>query len=137
MKQVIVFSIEGQKFGLDLELVSSILEYTKPTPIPNAHKSITGVINVRGEIFVMVDSSSLLGGVIEKEDSRIILLDVEEKIGLLVQSTSNVITIKDEYLQSESSLIGSYEESYIKQVINYQGEIIIEIDMDQVIKTLI
>lgn len=137
MKQIIVFSIEEQKFGLDLELVSSILEYTKPTSIPNAHRSVSGVINVRGEIFVLVDASSLLGGMIEKEESRIILLDVEEKIGLLVQSTSNVITIKEDYLQSENSLIGSYEESFIKQVINYQGEIIIEIDMDQVIKTLI
>lgn len=131
MKQVIVFSIDQQNFALDLSRVSSILEYTEPTPVPNSHDSISGVINVRGDIHTIIDGSKILNGNINKEDSRIILLDDAKKVGLHVQDTSNVLTVEPEHIKNETGILGS-NSNLVKQVIDHDG-IIIEIDIDEIL----
>lgn len=133
MYQVIVFSIGDQHFALDLNKVSSILEHVETTPIPNSHSVISGLINVRGEIFSVIDGGKLLGGTIDRNDSRIILLDVEQKLGLHVQNTSNVVTVED--VQPPSSIIHVNDSKLVKNVINHDG-LILEISLDEVLNIL-
>lgn len=132
MKQVIVFTVGDQNFALDLLHVSSILEYSVPTPVPNSHEAVAGVINVRGEIYSIIDGGSILNGTIESEDSRIILLDDDKKVGIHVQNTSNVLTVEEEDIQNETGILGTNSD-LIKQVINHNG-IIIEIDVEEILK---
>lgn len=131
MKQIIVFKIENQSYGLDIQNINNISEYIVPTPMPNSGKFISGVINIRGEIYLVINTATLLGSKIRKdvEESRIIILDLESKVGLHVDETANVITIDEEHCQSTDQIVSIAHQELVANVINYENEIILELDV--------
>ena len=46
----VVFTLGGQKFGVDINLVQSIERQVDVVPVPNAMKYISGIFNLRGEV---------------------------------------------------------------------------------------
>ena len=50
-----VLEISQQNFGVEVKNVKEILPVPKITPIPNVHKSILGVFNLRGQIYSLLD----------------------------------------------------------------------------------
>ena len=46
----VVFTLGGQKFGVDINLVQSIERQVDVVPVPNAMKYISGIVNLRGEV---------------------------------------------------------------------------------------
>jgi len=131
MYKVIVFTMANQNYALDLNSVSSILEYAEITPVPNSHFVVSGLINVRGELYSVIDMGKVLGASLNKEGSKIILLD-EQKLGLHVQDTKNVITVTEDSISEINTIMGSKDVSLIENVINNDG-IVIELSTDKIL----
>ena len=131
MYKVIVFTMANQNYALDLNSVSSILEYDEITPVPNSHFVVSGLINVRGELYSVIDMGKVLGASLNKEGSKIILLD-EQKIGLHVQDTKNVITVTEDNISEINTIMGSKDVSLIENVINNDG-IVIELSTEKIL----
>ena len=50
-----ILGISEQNFGVEVKYVKEILPLPKITPLPNIHKSILGVFNLRGQIYSLLD----------------------------------------------------------------------------------
>jgi len=50
-----VLEISRQKFGVEVLNVLEVLPLPKITPVPNVHRSILGVFNLRGQIHSLLD----------------------------------------------------------------------------------
>jgi len=50
-----IFGISEQNFGVEVKYVKEILPLPKITALPNVHKSILGVFNLRGQIYSLLD----------------------------------------------------------------------------------
>ncbi len=50
-----VLEISQQKFGVEVLHVLEVLPMPKITPVPNVHRSILGVFNLRGQIHSLLD----------------------------------------------------------------------------------
>lgn len=53
--QLVVFSLEDESFGVDINEVREIVRVGAVTPIPDSPNFIKGVTNIRGEIIIVID----------------------------------------------------------------------------------
>ena len=54
----VVFTLGGQKFGVDINLVQSIERQVDVVPVPNAMKYISGIVNLRGEVIPKIQNDN-------------------------------------------------------------------------------
>jgi len=133
MDQVIIFRVGSQNYALDLKSVNSIIDYVKPVPVPNGSEYMSGLINVRGDIYFIIDGGGILESPIKNDESKFILFDIEGKIGMHVQDTSNVLTITEDMIQTDNELLQVVNQEIIERVINHEGEIIIELSVKHIL----
>jgi chemotaxis signal transduction protein len=55
MKNVIVFTVEGARFAVELRWVREVITMGHVTPVPGAPSHVAGAINVRGVITPVID----------------------------------------------------------------------------------
>ncbi len=55
MKQLTVWTLDGQRYALPLSAVDRVLRAVAVTPLPDAPEIISGIVNVHGEVIPVVD----------------------------------------------------------------------------------
>lgn len=95
-KQLVVFSVNKEEFGVDITEVREIIKVGDITRIPNAEHYIKGVINLRGKIIVVIDLAKKI--MVQEnqltDDSRIVVVEIDDvNVGILVDSANEVIRI--------------------------------------------
>ena len=76
-RQLIVFSLHGEHYGLPIASVQEIIRYTPPRVTAAARGLVQGLINLRGRVLPVLDLSSRLGGILEVSDTtRILVVEV-------------------------------------------------------------
>lgn len=97
-EQVVEFVIGDELFAVDLFDTREVITTPEVTPIPNAPDYLTGMIDLRGVITMIIDLRVMMHITREstgKKRSRVIVLDktVSEKmIGILVDDVYSVTT---------------------------------------------
>ena len=92
--QFLVFGLDNEEYGLNLNELSEIIMIPEITPIPNSPDFIKGVLNLRGQIVVVIDLEKRFGLVHEKESKpkHIIIVQMYETFfGIIVDSVREVI----------------------------------------------
>lgn len=91
-RQLIVFSLHGEHYGLPIASVREIIRYTPPRVAATARGLIQGLINLRGQVLPVLDLSARLGQVLEVSDTtRILVIDVANGVlGLIVDGVDGV-----------------------------------------------
>lgn len=106
--QLVEFLLGRECFAIDLFDVREVVEYTHITPLPSAPSHIRGIIDLRGEITMIVELRSILSieGAEERDERerRIIVLDPRmtgRKIGIIVDDVRSVSTFGREQIDNE------------------------------------
>ena len=75
-KQYIVVRIGGEKFGIDIGYIDTIVRIQKITRVPKAQVYFKGIINLRGEIVPVMSPRIKMGleDDVNTNESRIIIL---------------------------------------------------------------
>jgi purine-binding chemotaxis protein CheW len=97
----ITFCVEDEDYCHQVSSVKEVLRYEEPVPVPGAPSFVAGIINVRGEVMVVLDTRVIMDlPPFEMSDaSRIICLELPEgNFGLLVDSVSEMIDFEDSQL---------------------------------------
>lgn len=87
------FKLDKEEFGVDLSLISQIVQPPPVTKVPRTKSYFVGVVSIRGGVVTLVDFRQLLGLEPAKIDraSRILLFNTEEEqFGLLVDQVTLV-----------------------------------------------
>jgi purine-binding chemotaxis protein CheW len=94
-RQLIVFSLHGEDYGLPIGTVREIIRYTPPRVTATARGLVRGMINLRGLVLPVLDLSERLGGSLEVTDAtRILVLDVADGVlGLIVDAVDGVTDV--------------------------------------------
>ena len=100
-RQIIVFSLHDEQYGLPIGLVREIIRYTPPRVTAAARGLIRGMINLRGRVLPLLDLSSRLGYTVEVSDAtRILVIDVGSGVlGLIVDTVDGVVQVADDRIE--------------------------------------
>ena len=132
--QYVTFRIGSEDFGVDILMVQEIIRMPKITPIPNAPPFILGVINLRGKIIPVVDLRIRVAlPQTEASDARrIVVVELKEKrIGMLVDSVSQVIRIPAGVVEEMPEEAVNVTENFIKGVGKLDNRLIIILDLNK------
>lgn len=107
--RALTFRLDGQLYGLPLEVVVEIQHLVEPMPLPDADPSLLGLIDVRGLVVPAINMRVLIG--LQPQpftlQTPMIFCSVRgHVVALVVDSVEDVVTLPAEGLQAPSSLYG-------------------------------
>src|ERR1700677_1563437 len=134
--QLIVFHLEDEEFGVPISEVREIIATGPVTPIPNSPKFIVGVINVRGEVPVVINLKERFNLRKKKEiESKHIVLTEQDKslFGLLVDEVTEVLRVEQNTITKAPDLVTKIHEDYVKGVLTVDNRLILLLDLAKVL----
>jgi purine-binding chemotaxis protein CheW len=118
--QVVEFVLGSEHFAIDLFDVKEVVEYTTITKLPNVPSYVKGIIDLRGEITMIIDLKHRLNiseeSISSLESSRIIVLDdkiAKSKTSILVDDVTSVSTFEGNQVDYTSASVSKEETSII------------------------
>lgn len=131
---LVTFQLGKEEYGVEIASVQEIIRATDITPVPGAPSHVRGVINLRGKIIPVVDLRRrfALAAVEASESQRIIVVELGEKrIGMLVDSVSQVIKVPSGVVEEMPEEATSVDENFIKGVGKLENRLVIILDLNK------
>jgi purine-binding chemotaxis protein CheW len=135
----LTFYLEQDLFGLNIDKVREVLEYTKITKVPRTADYMRGVINVRGHAVPVVDLR-LKFGLDQGEqtvDTCIIIVELElegesSTMGVLVDGVQEVLDIPAEQIEKPPRLGNKIDTQFIQGIGKLEDRFVIILDIQSV-----
>ena len=122
----LMFSSNGEDFGIAVGYVIDILKMQEITPVPGVPANIRGVINMRGDIITVVDVRMRFGFEPREYNARTCIIVVEvqdDKVGLIVDAVDEVISITDDELVIPANNVAKPEQAhFFSHVVQKNGK---------------
>lgn len=122
--QCVAFSIGESHYGIDIMSVREIRNWTGVTELPNTAEYVRGVINLRGVIVPIIDLKARFGqGLITPTASHVVVIvAIGERLhGLLVDSVSDILTVKHSDISPIPESLGQSQNELLRGLVS-QGE---------------
>jgi len=135
--QLVIFTLAGEAFGLPIEEVESIIKPQAITIVPHARPYVVGVTNLRGTVLPVIDLRRRfhLPSGEESDDQRIVVvLFNEEKIGLRVDSVSQVLRLPLSSIEPPPPLVTAFVQSaFVTGIAKVDERLVILLDLKKVL----
>jgi purine-binding chemotaxis protein CheW len=132
--RVSVIEINGILFGIDIVKSKEIFPLTEVTPIPNTKEFVRGVFNLRGDIYPLIDISTILGlqPVKINKDNMIILLEGNGMtMGILTSRVHGVRPLKSLSVKPSKGVTAKGMDEFVSGMISEKGSEIFLLDIDR------
>ncbi|TGG94925.1 chemotaxis protein CheW [Natronospirillum operosum] len=134
--QWMTFRLAEEVYGLDVMNIKEVLRYTDIAPVPGAPDYVLGIINLRGNVVTVIDARTRFGlpSAEVTDDTRIVVIETEvETIGIMVDSVSEVIYLKDSEIEPPPNVGNDEMSHYIRGVCNRNDTLIILINLHDMV----
>jgi purine-binding chemotaxis protein CheW len=132
--QFVTFLVDGNAYGVDINVVREIRQWSPTTPLPNQKLEVRGVLNLRGTIVPVHDLRARFSGSQTEatENHVIVMLAVGGKtIGILVDAVSDIMgTSVDEIKAVPTERTGG-DGQVIKGLVSSGNEMIALLDIGE------
>src|SRR5665647_3037250 len=101
-RQFATFTVAGARYGIDVLRVQETLRAQARTTVPLAPPGITGLVNLRGQVVMLLDLRVRLGLEPLASDAEPMMIVVQvggEPISLLVDEIGDVVYAQDEQFE--------------------------------------
>ncbi len=132
----VIFKLNKEYYGLEIDKVISIERMQTFTRIPNAPKYLKGVINLRGEVIPLIDLREKLNMSLKDIDKNTRIIVVNEKdivAGLIVDSSSEVLEIYSENIDEVPSNENA-NMTYVRGIGKTKDRLIILLELSKVLE---
>ena len=92
-KQLVVFDLASEGYGVDIGAVREIIRMQEITRVPRSPEFVEGVINLRGKVIPVIDLRKRFGLVVAEQtkDNRIVVVDIgKQDLGVIVDAVSDL-----------------------------------------------
>ena len=135
-RQVAMFNIGSETFGIGINLIKEIVRYPSIIAVPKTPDYVRGLTNLRGNVLPVVDSRIRLGlnATDADDDTRVLVVDNgHNSMGVIVDKVKGVISIEEMIIESPPSILSSGVDSkFIQSVIKGKDndKVVMELNVD-------
>lgn len=136
MRQLVVFTIQNEEFGVSIENVSSIERMMDIFKIPNTPDYIEGMINLRGKIHTIVNLRKRFHMPDQEfsEENRIIIVKSSTyAIGIIADTVKEIINIDEDNMEVAPNSLSQLKDRYISSMAKVGERIIMLLDLEKVL----
>jgi purine-binding chemotaxis protein CheW len=134
-KQLVIFELGGEAYGVDIAIVEGIVKMQAITRMPHAPEYVEGVTNLRGSVLPVINLEKRFGipPLQETHDTRImIILMGGTKVGMIVDSVSEVLMIDESMVEPAPSLVSSTKTEFITGIAKIGTRLVMLLDLVRV-----
>ena len=137
-KQLVIFELGKEQFGIEIAAVEGIVKMQEITRIPYAPSYMEGITNLRGAVLPVIDLRKRFGLPEEEEtrDTRIITVNMDSiKIGMIVSSVTEVLTIDDSVIETPQGMMTSINSQFITGVAKIDNRLVILLSLADILSS--
>ncbi|MGB9793157.1 MAG: chemotaxis protein CheW [Thermacetogeniaceae bacterium] len=135
-RQLVVFELAGELYGVDIFDVREIIRDTPVTRIPKTPEFVEGVVNLRGKLIPVIDLRKRFGFAEAERtrETRIIIVDISGiEAGLIVDCVKEVATVDESSIEPAPD-ITKVNAAFVEGLAKRDGELIIIIKLSSVLE---
>jgi purine-binding chemotaxis protein CheW len=136
--EVLAFTLGHEEYGIDIQKVQELRGYDTVTRIANAPEHIKGVVNLRGIIVPIIDMRIKfnLGTPTYDQFTVVIVLNIGNRVmGMVVDSVSDVITLKPEQIKPAPEMDSVLDTGYLIGLGTLDERMLILVDIDKLMSS--
>jgi purine-binding chemotaxis protein CheW len=114
--EVLVFGIGSEKYAVGSETVREVCPFKQITHVPCAPKFVKGIINLRGQIFSVIDLRNLfsLPNPESQEDGKVVIIGLDDmEVGILSDDVLGVRRVPISEIQRDLPTLRGMQEKYL------------------------
>lgn len=138
LRQYLSFALGKEAYAIDILKVQEIRGYEAVTPIANTPAYIKGVTNLRGNIVPIVDLRLKfnVGEASYNEFTVVIILSLGVRVvGIVVDSVSDVIMLRDQEVRPAPQFSAVFDTRYVSGLATVGEQMLIVVDIEQLIRS--
>lgn len=138
-EQIIVFKLQEQEFGIKIDEVLEIQNYSTIRNMPGVPEYIAGIINVRGTVYPIINLHARLNlsACIDESESKFILLNLEgPHVGLMVDSVAEILTVEKTNIEQAPEITDQNKTSCVDGIVKQEGRIILILKTDVILSNI-
>jgi purine-binding chemotaxis protein CheW len=130
--QLVVFTLDDQRYALHLSTVVRVVRVVEITPLPKAPEIVTGMVNVQGQIvpvFNIRKRFRLPEREINLSDQLIIANTSKQPVALIVDGVTGVIEFSENKVITSEKILPDME--YVKGIVKLEDGMILIHDLNR------
>jgi len=137
--QLVLFTVSGDKYAIDIMKAKEIIKPVKVTPLPNVPDFIKGVINLRGMLLPVISMKERFGIADEEteeisSDARVIIVAMQKMaFGVMVDSVEEIIRVPFKDLQPPPRIGRGIDSDYLLGICRMDDEALVLLDLDKIL----
>ena len=138
VREVLVFVLGQEEYGVDILKVQEIRGYEKVTPIPSAPDYLKGVVNLRGVIVPVIDMRVKFRFAEVRYDSFtvVVILRIGGRvIGLVVDGVSDVVGFAESEVKPAPQLGSLVDGSFLDGVATQDERMVLLVDIEKLLSS--
>jgi purine-binding chemotaxis protein CheW len=136
----LTFKLGDELFSISVFKVIEVIEYPSVTSVPNSSIDLLGVINLRGNVIPLVDTSRKFSMPINSNNTatRVIIMELKTEddqkmlVGAVVDQVLDVIDLSKDEIKPLASIYSEYKTEYMFGVCEIGQQYYMMIDIDKV-----
>lgn len=132
--QLATFRLDERLYGVDVALVQEALRLQDHTPVPLASNSIAGLVNLRGQVVLLVDLRARLGRrpFAPEDEPMMVVVKVDgEPISLMVDQVGDVLEVDPELLGPPPPTLDEELRDVVTGVYTLEDDLLLALDIER------
>lgn len=135
-QQLCTFFLGDHIFGVDAHSVQEVIRYQEMTRVPLTPESVSGLINLRGQIVTAIDMRKRLGYPERPEGKlpmNVVIRSDEGAASLLVDAIGDVIEVSQDNFETPPDTLRGKERELIKGAYKLDGRLLLMLNTQDAI----
>ena len=135
-RQMVLFELGTETYGLDIATVHEIIRMQPITKVPKASFYVEGVINLRGRVIPVIDIGKRFGfDKTEKaKNNRIVVIKIKDTtLGIIVDAVTEVIRVPIDSIDPVSDIVTSGHSDYLLGIAKLTNKMVILLALDKLL----
>jgi purine-binding chemotaxis protein CheW len=135
-QQLVIFELGEENYGVEISAIESIIKMQPITKVPHSPSFVEGITNLRGTVLPVIDLRKRfdLPPAERSRDTRIVVTNLgDKKVGMTVDSVSEVLTIQSNLVEPPPSMISSGHTEFLQGIVKISDRLIILLNLERIL----
>ncbi len=131
--QLATFKLDDRLYGVDVSRVQEALKMQTHTPVPHAPQAVAGLVNLRGQVVLMVDLRARLGRAPygPEDEPMMMVVNIDgEPVSLLVDQVGDVLELDADSFGPPPPTLEESLQEVVTGVYSLEDDLLLSLDVD-------
>lgn len=133
--KVVTFRLENELYGLPISQVKEVASFGQYTTIPNSPSYILGLLDLRGDIILLVDLQKRFRLKPTKANQKrqvVVCQFADHKLGIVVDGVEGIISLSEDQLKDPEEIIKKkISPEFLLGVVVYNDQVLVVLNVEK------